>query len=154
MHTILVADDSVTIQRAVEIVFDKEPFTVVKAGSGAEALAKAKAQRPSLILADHTMGDTSGYDLAAALRADPATTGVPVVLLSAAANPYDEGRGAAAGIVGFVQKPFDCISLLDRVRGLLGVEATAPGTFVAAASASTATAASINMPRPPSLGGL
>lgn len=152
MHTILVADDSVTIQRAVEIVFDKEPFTVIKAGSAAEAITRAKAQPPSLVLADHTMGDQSGYDLAAALRADPATANIPVMLLSAAANPYDEGRGSAAGIVGFVQKPFDCATLLDRVRTVLGVAATPPGSFVSSTAPSTA--AAINMPRPPSLGGL
>lgn len=153
MHTILVADDSVTIQRAVEIVFDKEPFTVVKCGSGSAAMASAKAARPALILADHSMSDQSGYDLAAALRADPATAGIPVVLLSAAVAPYDEVRGSAAGIVGFVQKPFDCATLLERVRTILGVEATAPGTFVAPAT-TPQTAAAMNMPRPPSLGGL
>jgi CheY-like chemotaxis protein len=151
MHTILVADDSVTIQRAVEIVFDKEPFTVIKAGSAAEAISRAKADAPSLVLADHTMADHSGYDLAAALRADPATAGIPVMLLSAAANPYDEGRGSAAGIVGFVQKPFDCATLLDRVRTVLGVAATPPGSFVSAAAPAMAAS---SMPRPPSLGGL
>ena len=151
MHTILVADDSVTIQRAVEIVFDKEPFTVVKAGSGAEAMARVRELRPHLVLADHTMGDQSGYDLAAALKADPATAGIPVVLMSNAANPYDEGRGGASGIAGHVQKPFDCATMLERVRTILGVEATAPGTFVSATP--TATAATANMPRPPSLGG-
>ena len=151
MHTILVADDSVTIQRAVEIVFDKEPFTVVKAGSGAEAMIRVREQRPDLILADHTMGDLSGYDLAAGLKADPATAGIPIVLLSAAASPYDEGRGRAVGVIGHVQKPFDCATLLDRVRGILGIDATAPGSFVS--SVPTATAASANMPRPPSLGG-
>jgi CheY-like chemotaxis protein len=151
MHTILVADDSVTIQRAVEIVFDKEPFTVVKAGSGHEALARIREVRPHLVLADHTMPDQTGYDLAAALKADPSTSAIPVVLLSAAANPYDEARGGAAGVVSHVQKPFDCATLLDRVRGILGVEATAPGTAVPAAA--TTTAATANMPRPPSLGG-
>lgn len=152
MHTILVADDSVTIQRAVEIVFDKEPFTVVKTGSGHEALNRARELRPHLVLADHTMADQSGYDLAAALKADPATSDIPVVLLSAAANPYDEGRGSAAGVVAHVQKPFDCATLLDRVRGILGVAATAPGTSLPP-SAPVSTAAAANMPRPPTLGG-
>lgn len=151
MHTILVADDSVTIQRAVEIVFDKEPFTVVKAGSGAEAMARVRELRPHLVLADHTMGDQSGYDLAAALKADPSTAGIPVVLMSNAANPYDEGRGGVSGIAGHVQKPFDCATMLERVRTILGVEATAPGSFVSATP--VATAATANMPRPPTLGG-
>src|ERR1043166_5823859 len=108
MHTILVADDSVTILKAVEIVFDKEPFQVVKAGSGAEAIAQAKALRPALVLADPHMGDKSGYDVAEALRGDPSTSGIPVMILSTTAAPYDEGRARAAGIVGHVPKPFDC----------------------------------------------
>ncbi len=99
MHTILVADDSVTIQRAVEIALDREPFTLVKAASGHEALTRARELKPHLVLADHTMGDQSGYDLAAALRADPATSAIPVVLLSAAANPYDDGRLRSVGNV-------------------------------------------------------
>ena len=154
MHTILVADDSVTIQRAVEIVFDKEPFTVVKAGSGSEALARARDVKPHVVLVDHTMPDQSGYDLAAALKADPSTQAIPVLFFSATANPYDEHRGRAAGISGFVQKPFDCQTLLDRVRGLLGVEATAPGTFASTAPTAAASAATASLPRPPSLGGL
>ena len=151
MHTILVADDSVTIQRAVEIVFDKEPFTVIKAGSGQEAMNRARELKPHVILADHTMGDQSGYDLAAALRADPLTQSIPVLLLSTAANPFDEARGRAAGVVGHLPKPFDCQSLLDRVRTILGVVATAPGSFVPTVAPSVLGA---SLPRPPSLGGL
>lgn len=154
MHTILVADDSVTIQRAVEIVFDKEPFTVIKAGSGQEALARARASQPHVVLVDHTMPDQSGYDLAAALKADPSTQAIPVLFFSATANPYDENRGRAAGITGFVQKPFDCQTLLDRVRGLLGVAATAPGSFSGATSTAPTSAAAAALPRPPSLGGI
>ncbi|MDP2343082.1 MAG: response regulator [Deltaproteobacteria bacterium] len=153
MHTILVADDSVTIQRAVEIVFDKEPFTVIKAGSGQEAMTRAREMKPNLVLVDHTMNDQSGYDLAAALRADPATESIPVLLLSAAANPFDEARGRAAGVVGHLPKPFDCQSLLDRVRTILGVAATAPGTFTSPTPATTSVLGS-SLPRPPSLGGL
>lgn len=153
MHTILVADDSVTIQRAVEIVFDKEPFSVIKASSGAEALKRAREQQPHVVLVDHTMPDQNGYDLAAALKADPSTQQIPVLFFSAAAQPFDEARGRAAGVAGFLQKPFDCQSLLDRVRALLGVAATAPGSFVGAPSAVTSAAAAA-LPRPPSLGGL
>src|SRR5437879_2618178 len=104
MHTILVADDSVTILKAVEIVFDKEPFQVVKAGSGAEAIARAKELRPALVLADHAMSDKSGYEVAEALRADPSTSGIPVMILSGNTAPYDEGRARAAGVIGNVQK--------------------------------------------------
>jgi CheY-like chemotaxis protein len=154
MHTILVADDSVTIQRAVEIAFDKEPFTVVKAGSADEALARARQLKPHVILADHTMPDRSGYDLAAALRADPTTQSIPVVLLTAATAPFDAARAGAVGVEQHVQKPFDCQTLLDRVRGILGVAATAPGTAVVPAATPVVTAASAGMPRPPGIAGV
>ncbi len=147
MHTILVADDSVTIQRAVEIVFDKEPFTVVKVGSGQEAINRARELQPHIVLADHTLADITGYDLAAALRADPHTQSIPVLLLSAASNPFDEARAQAAGVVGHLPKPFDCQSLLDRVRTILGVAATAPGTFASTAPPPATLGSSL--PRPP-----
>ncbi|MCC7072476.1 MAG: response regulator [Deltaproteobacteria bacterium] len=156
MHTILVADDSVTIQQAVEIAFGKEPFSVVKAGSAAEAVARAKDARASLVLADHQMPDKSGYELAEALRADPATAQIPVLILTSSAAPYDEVRGRAAGAVGCIQKPFDCQSLLERVRALLGVAASAPGALpvaVPATSAAPVSAAVAATPRPPGFGG-
>lgn len=151
MHTILVADDSITIQRAVEIVFDKEPFTVIKASSGHEAMRKAREMRPHVVLADHSMPDQSGYDLAAELRADPQTQGIPVLLLCSAASPFDAQRGQEAGVVGHLPKPFDCQSVLDRVRTLLGVEATPLGTFVAPTAPTNILGSTL--PRPPSLGG-
>ena len=151
MHTILVADDSVTIQRAAEIAFDKEPFVVVKAGSALEALTRAKETRPSLVLVDHTLPDQSGYELALALRSDAATAQIPVLLLSAAAHPYDENRARAAGIVGHVVKPFDCQGLLDRARAILGVAATIPSPAGSAApgAAMPAGAMAAALPRPP-----
>ena len=146
MHTILVVDDSVTIQQAVEIAFGKEPFTVVRASSGLEGMQRARAAAPAAILVDHTLPDQSGYDFAAALKADPATAAIPVLMLSHTAAPYDEARAAAAGLVGHVPKPFDCQGLLDRVRTVLGISLTPLG--------STAPAAAASMPRPSVLGGL
>ncbi|MBM4280496.1 MAG: response regulator [Deltaproteobacteria bacterium] len=156
MHTILVADDSVTIQRAVEIAFDKEPFTVLKASNAGEAFARALELRPHLVLADHTMPDRSGYDLAAALRADPTTQAIPVVLLTAASAPFDTARAQSAGVAVHVQKPFDCQTLLERVRGVLGVSAPAPGAAAPAPAptAAPASAATTDMPRPPGIPGV
>jgi CheY-like chemotaxis protein len=155
MHTILVADDSVTIQKAVEIVFDKEPFQVVKAGSGAEALSRAREVMPALVLVDHLMPDKNGYEVAEALKADAATANIPVLILSGNTAPYDEARARAAGVVGHLPKPFDCQTLLERVRTLLGVEATIHGTFAGGSpQPATPSAAVAGMPRPPGLAGL
>jgi CheY-like chemotaxis protein len=149
MHTILVADDSVTIQKAVAIVFDKEPFKVVTAATGAEAVQRAKELKPHIVITDHTMPDRSGYDLADALKADPSTAQIPVLLLSSSAAPFDEARARAAGIVGHVPKPFDCQTLLERVRAAVGAPAIRHGSFASAAPAPAAA----SMPRPPGLGG-
>jgi CheY-like chemotaxis protein len=151
MHTILVADDSVTIQKAVEIAFDKEPFQVVKVGSGEEAIARAKELKPHVVLADHLMPDRTGYEVAEALRGDPQTESIPVLILSGSSAPYDEARATSAGVVGHIPKPFDCQSLLDRVRNLLGVAATPLGTAMPAGAAA---APASGMPRPPGLPGL
>ncbi len=146
MHTILIADDSVTIQRAVEIVFDKEPFRVVKAGTGAETLQRAKDSAPALVLMDHLIGDRTGYEVAEALRADPSTAQIPILMLSGSSAPYDEARARAAGVLGHLPKPFDCTTLLDRVKTLLGVTASGP---VAGASTAPTPAAVAATPRAP-----
>ena len=116
-HTILLADDSVTIQRVVDIVFEKEAdFTIVKVGNGDDAVARARELRPALVLADHGMPGLSGYEVAEALKGD----GIPVLLLSGSSAPFDEARAQAAGCVGHLAKPFDCQSLLDRVLATVG----------------------------------
>ena len=116
MQTILLADDSATIRRAVEIAFHQElyagePFALIHVKSGAEALARARELHPSLVLADHSMPDQDGYALASALRDDPSTAAIPILMLSSKASAYDEARGHSAGIAGHVVKPFDCQSL-------------------------------------------
>jgi CheY-like chemotaxis protein len=149
MHTILVADDSVTIQKAVEIVFDKEPFTVVNVGSAAEAIAKTRELRPHLVLVDHFMADKNGYEIAQALHEDPSTSAIPVLMLSGSSAAYDENRARAAGVAGHVPKPFDCQTLLERVRTLLGVAnslPTASATGAAAPAVTSPPSAAIDAP--------
>src|SRR5690606_30887384 len=125
-------DDSKTIQRAVEIVFAKEAdFTVVTAGTGQEALAKARELRPAVVIADHTTPAGDGYPAAEALKGDPWLSSIPVLLLTSTAAPIDEGRANKVGAQHIV-KPFDCMSLLDRVQrmcGLKAADAPAPSPF-------------------------
>ena len=112
MHTILVADDSVTIHKAVEIVFQKEPFQLVKAISGAQAISMTRELKPQLLLLDHQLLDSDAFEVAEVLRQDPSTSSIPVFVLSSNTVPFDEGRGRIAGIVGHLAKPFDCQTLL------------------------------------------
>ena len=86
---ILVADDSVTIQKVVELTFSKEGFVLVQARSGEEAIRKAKEERPDLVLLDLVMPDKNGYEVCAALRAEPTLRAVPIILLAGTFEAFD-----------------------------------------------------------------
>ena len=116
---ILVADDSVTIQKVVELTFSKENFTLVQARSGEEAIRKAKEVRPDLVLLDLVMPDKNGYEVCAALRADPVLSKVPIILLTGTFDAYDKEQGVKAGANDFVTKPFESQVLIGKVKQLL-----------------------------------
>lgn len=116
---ILVADDSVTIQKVVELTFSKEDFVLEQARSGEEAIRKAKETRPDLVLLDLVMPDMNGYDVCAALRSDPALRSVPVILLAGTFESFDHQRAAQAGASDFVTKPFESQVLVGKVKQLL-----------------------------------
>jgi CheY-like chemotaxis protein len=143
-HTILLADDSVTIRRIVELAFRDTDIRVDAVGSGHEAIERFEALRPELVLADVVMPPPTGYDLCRAIKAT--APGVPVLLLRGSFEPFDEQRAAAVGADGHVGKPFEADRLVDRVRELLrsGVRpsvpakpAPVPGTDVALVEADT-----------------
>lgn len=128
---ILVADDSVTIQKVVELTFSKEDFVLEQARSGDETIRKAKETRPDLVLLDLVMPDMNGYDVCAALRADPALRSVPVILLAGTFESFDHQRAAQVGANDFVTKPFESQVLVGKVKQFLfarSLEAKSPGT--------------------------
>jgi len=116
---ILVADDSLTIQRAFAMVLGGQDYALMPARSVDEALAAAKGARPDLIIADAVLGTGSGYDLCAFVKADPALRGVPVHILASNQNPLDEARARRVGADGHLLKPFDSQVLLDSVSAAL-----------------------------------
>jgi CheY-like chemotaxis protein len=120
---ILVADDSVTIQKVVELTFSKEDFTLTQARSGEETIRKAKEMRPDLVLLDLVMPDMNGYDVCAALRAEPVLRSVPIILLTGTFESFDRQRGAQAGANDFVTKPFESQVLIGKVKQLLFAKA-------------------------------
>lgn len=116
---ILVADDSLTIQKAFAMVLGGQDYTLLTARSVDEALVAAKGGRPDLIIADAVLGNGSGYDLCTSLKADPVLRGVPVHILASNQNPFDEARARRAGADGHLLKPFDSQTLLDSVSAAL-----------------------------------
>jgi CheY-like chemotaxis protein len=133
---ILVADDSLTIQKAFAMVLSNQDYTIASARSVDEALASAKGSRPDLIIADVALGNASGYDLCASIKSDAALRGVSVYLLTSTQNPLDEARSRRAGADGHLIKPFDSQGLLDSVSAALAAPArVASGPVVASVQA-------------------
>jgi DNA-binding response OmpR family regulator len=117
--TVLVVEDDPVILRLLEVNFDLEGFTVLVANDGAEGVEVAKAKRPSIVISDIMMPKMSGLELVQALRADPATAAIPIILLSAKAQTGDLKLGMDAGADDYVTKPFEPLELVDRVNALL-----------------------------------
>jgi CheY-like chemotaxis protein len=114
---ILLADDSVTIQKVVELTFLDEDFEVVAVSNGDEAVARLEEVRPELVIADVHMPGANGYEVCE--RVKQWRPGTPVVLLVGTFEPFDEGRARAAGADYHLKKPFDSQELLHQVEVLL-----------------------------------
>ena len=102
--TLLVADDSVTIQRVIELTFADESVRVVTAGDGQIALQKIDADRPDIVLADVGMPRVDGYGVAAHVKQTPSLRHIPVVLLTGAFEPIDEDKARATGCDGILDR--------------------------------------------------
>ena len=130
--TLLLADDSVTIQKVVGITFANEDIDLVTVDNGDAALEKAREVRPDLVLADISMPGLSGYELCAALKAEAMLAHVPVILLSGTFESYDPERTTAVGADGHIAKPFEAQALVDLVHATLERAAKrAPGAAAA-----------------------
>src|SRR5450432_3842051 len=140
---ILIADDSVTIQKAFVMTLGAEDFTLTAARSADEGLTLARQTRPDLVIADATMPGRSGYELCAALKADPALRGIPVYILSSTQQPYDEAKGQQVGADGNLIKPWDSIVLIEKVKDASGRPAGAPRPAAAAAPPASRPAATL-----------
>ncbi len=117
--TLLLADDSVTIQKVVGITFANEDVELVTAPNGDDALRKAKELKPDLVMADIGMPGLDGYELCAAIRAEPELAKIPVLLLTGTFETYDEERADEVGASAYIAKPFEAQALIDQVNTLL-----------------------------------
>ena len=97
MHTLLLADDSITVQRVIALTFAEEPIQVVAVSDGRQAMEKIAAERPDIVLAATTLSQVSGYELAHFVRSTADLQGVPVLLLSGAFETVDEAKLKTSG---------------------------------------------------------
>jgi CheY-like chemotaxis protein len=129
---ILLADDSVTIQKVIELTFMDEDYEVRAVSNGDEAVALLSEMKPDFVIADVHMPGANGYEVcrrAKALRPE-----LPVLLLVGTFEPFDEAQAAAVGADSFLKKPFDSQELLQRVDELLAAKAPTIAMPVTAAS--------------------
>ena len=117
---ILLADDSLTIQKVVELTFSDGDYDLVCVSNGQKALERVRQDRPDLILADVVMPEKNGYEVCEAIKGDPGTARIPVVLLSGTFEPFDRERAERLGCDAIVSKPFDSQQLISQVEALLG----------------------------------
>lgn len=116
-RTILLADDSVTIRKIVELTFSESDIRVESVASGREALERLNDLRPDLVLADVVMPGPSGYEVCRAIKASDRP--VPVLLLAGTFEPFDAVQARDCGSDGHVTKPFDSRQLVERIEQLL-----------------------------------
>jgi CheY-like chemotaxis protein len=129
--TLLLADDSVTIQKVVGITFANEDVELVTVDNGDDALVRARQIKPDLVLADIGMPGLDGYALCGAIRKDPNIAHTPVLLLTGTFETYDEDKAREVGANGYISKPFEAQALVDRVQAMLAQKVAPPPRPVA-----------------------
>ena len=122
---ILIADDVATNRIVMKVKLSEACYDVLQAGGGRRALEMARAERPDLILLDLMMPDMDGIAVCRKLRADPATAGIPVIMITARRDSAAKMQALKAGADDFLSKPLDDMILLARVRSLLRARETA-----------------------------
>jgi DNA-binding response OmpR family regulator len=135
---LLLADDSITIQKVIELTFADEKIDVVAVGDGEQAIARLVSEPFDIVLADVGMPLKDGFDVAAFVKGHPTLRHVPVILLTGAFESVDEAKVSAVGAAAVLAKPFEPQVLVSRVRDLLkAAKAAAPSPAAAPSSDAT-----------------
>ena len=116
---VLIVDDEPNIVISLEFLVKKEGFTVAVAADGEEALAKVAEFSPDLILLDVMMPKKSGFEGCEAMRADPARSGLKIIMLTAKGRDTEMAKGLALGADAYMTKPFSTKDLIARIREVL-----------------------------------
>lgn len=115
----LIVDDDVVIQRLLRLNFEIRGYKVLIAGDGLQALNMVREERPDVVVLDIMMPKMDGVEVTQALKGDPSTASIPVVLLSAKLSDDAPGVAPSLGADAYMAKPFDPMDLLEQVRSLL-----------------------------------
>src|SRR5262244_2235865 len=116
---ILLADDSITIQKVVNLTFADEGIDVITVSNGEMAERRLSEINPDLVLADIFMPGKNGYELCQFIKDTPPFQNIPVVLLVGAFEPFDQGEAKRVRADGHLTKPFESRTLVETVRKLI-----------------------------------
>ena len=117
---ILVVDDEIYIVHILDFSLGMEGYEVVTALDGEQALEKLKVEKPDLIVLDIMMPKLDGYEVCKAIKSDPVTRQIPVILLSAKGRNVDQKMGFDVGADDYITKPFSPRKLVERINAILG----------------------------------
>ena len=115
---LLVEDDSLNLDMICRCI-QREGFEVITAIDGPSGLAKARSERPSLILMDLSLPEIDGWEITRRLKGDAETAGIPIIALTAHTMEGDREKALAAGCDDYASKPVDIPTLLEQIRKLL-----------------------------------
>lgn len=119
MKKLLIADDELGIRRLVRMTLESDQYEIIEAADAQEALGMARAHRPELVLLDVMMPKGTGFDVCRALKQDPETKDITVVMLTARSQKSDVAEGEVAGADDYFTKPFSPVNLVRKIDQIL-----------------------------------
>jgi CheY-like chemotaxis protein len=132
---ILLADDSITIQKVVGIIFGGDDYSLTVVDNGKAAVEKAQEINPDVLLIDALMPGMSGYEVCEAVRAIPSLAAKPIILLTGTFEKFDEDKAKSCGADDSMAKPFESQQIVNKVKEMLELGASRSSAPVAAAQA-------------------
>lgn len=117
--SILIVEDSTTVATVIQVALAKEGFNVLVAHDGLEGLRLAVSERPRAIITDSVMPRMDGFGLLRAIKANPMTSDIPVIMLTSKASTEDEQKALEFGFIDFIPKPVQPMRVVSRVKRVL-----------------------------------
>jgi CheY-like chemotaxis protein len=120
---VLLVDDSTTVLMMEKMILAKGPYDILTARDGVEAVSKARAEQPDVILLDVMMPNLDGLSACAAIRSDTATAHIPIIMVTTRGEEQNIETAFRNGCTDYVTKPINGLELLTKLQNILGVSA-------------------------------
>jgi len=118
-NKILVVEDEESLLKLESILFTSKGYSVTGVRDGKSALLAIAADRPDIVVLDIMLPDLDGFDVCRAIKQNPDTASLPVIMLTAKKSSQDLERGKVAGANAYITKPFKSVKVLEVIEGLL-----------------------------------